>query len=112
MAQRVSPGFIMVCILILTTPATAQITVHSCNGARIDFDGVPDEPAWEQSEVMDDFTQFELVSGAQPTERTEVRFLHDDANLYIGINCFDSNPSGIIAKQMKQDQDPASDDRI
>jgi hypothetical protein len=112
MPQRIFPCLIMICILILTTSATAQIAVHSRNDARIDFDGVPNESAWEQAEVIDDFTQFELVSGAQPTERTEVRLLHDNANLYIGITCYDSDPSGIIAKQMKQDQDPSSDDRI
>ena len=30
------------------------------------------------------------------TERTEVRFLYDDDNLYVGVICFDSEPDKLV----------------
>jgi hypothetical protein len=112
MMRRVILGMLITSLFLGASFATAQITVQSLSNARIDFDGVPNEAAWEQSEVLDDFTQKELIAGAAPSERTEIRFLYDDDNLYIGITCYDSDPAGIVSKQLKRDQEPGSDDHV
>ena len=49
--------------------------------------------AWSraQAEAATDFRQEEPNEGQPATERTEVRILFDDRNLYIGIRAFDSD---------------------
>lgn len=52
------------------------------------------------------------MEGVPATENTEVRVLFDEANLYIGVSCYDSDPQRIIATQMSRDADLSVDDRI
>ncbi len=67
------------------------------------IDGIVDDPVWEQAPVIDQFIQQEPLQGAPATERTEVRLLYDDENLYVAVRAFDSNPDGIIATEMRRD---------
>jgi len=69
----------------------------------VKLDGLLNEPAWKSIEPVSDFTQRELTEGAAPTEKTEVRIMYDDENLYFGVICFDSNPEGIIHRELKWD---------
>ncbi|MBT4483014.1 MAG: carbohydrate binding family 9 domain-containing protein, partial [Candidatus Latescibacteria bacterium] len=71
--------------------------------SKIKLDGLLDEFAWGKVEPVSDFTQSELIEGAAPTEKTEVRFLYDEYNLYIGIVCYDSEPDKIVHKELKRD---------
>ena len=80
-------------------PAMTAARVES--GPKIDGD--LRDPAWEQSEPFSAFRMVFPDLGAEPTERTELRILVDDANLYLGIRCFDRNPKGISANSMAHD---------
>ena len=64
----------------------------------IKLDGRLNEPVWESAEPVSNFTQRELVEGDPATEKTEVRILYDDDNLYVGVKCFDSDPRGLSTK--------------
>ena len=66
-------------------------------------DGRLDEPAWEQAAPATDFIQKFPRNGAPSTERTEVRFLYDDDNLYVGVVCFDSEPDRLVIKDLRED---------
>src|SRR5215208_3901631 len=59
----------------------------------IKIDGRLDEPSWSQAEVATDFRQQEPNEGEPASEKTEVRLLFDDKNLYVGVNAFDSEPA-------------------
>lgn len=107
---RLSALSFLVLILSLA-PAHAQIIVVPAEGP-IKLDGVLLEKAWERAEVISDFTQRELMEGAAPTERTEVRIIHNGDNLYIGVKCFDSEPDKILHKELKWDTGMGSDDRF
>ena len=72
-------------------------------GETITIDGRLDEPAWELAPPVGDLIQRRPRSGEPMTERTEVRFLYDDDNLYIGVICFDSDPDGIIVNSLQKD---------
>jgi len=49
--------------------------------------------------------------GEPSTERTEVRILYDDENLYLGVYCFDSaGPEGITMTDISRDYAPANTD--
>ncbi|MSR23379.1 MAG: hypothetical protein EXR92_07550, partial [Gemmatimonadetes bacterium] len=55
----------------------------------ITVDGDLDEPVWMTAPAAADFIQTAPDDGAAPTQRTEVRFLYDDDNLYIGAWLWD-----------------------
>ena len=66
---------------------------HAADGQRPVIDGRVDEALWMQVEPFSTFIQQEPNEGLPATERTELRFLLDRQNLYIGIICFDADPS-------------------
>src|SRR5512138_3699529 len=47
------------------------------------IDGRLDDPAWRSAAVFVDFRQVEPHPEGGPSEKTELRILYDDANLYI-----------------------------
>ncbi len=84
--------------------------VHVAPPPRID--GRLDEECWQAAPQIGALTQVEPHEGAPPSERTEVRLLFDEAHLYIGVRCFDREPSRIIATQMARDAVLDYDDRL
>ena len=75
-------------------------------------DGRLDEPAWEQAAPATDFIQKFPRNGAPSTERTEVRFLYDDDNLYVGVVCFDSEPDKLVIKDLREDFELGATDAV
>jgi hypothetical protein len=80
--------------------------------ARITVDGILNEPEWAAASSIGELVQREPKPGEKPTEQTEVKILYDSLNVYIGIMCYDSRPSQIVATQMSRDADLSADDRI
>jgi len=72
-------------------------------GDPVDLDGVLDEPAWSEAEAATGFTQREPEQGEPASEPTEVRVLYTDSHLYLGIRAHDSDPSAIVANEMRRD---------
>ena len=68
------------------------------------MDGIVDESSWTLAEVATNFLQREPREGQPATERTEVRILYDDENLYVGLIAYDSDPSAIIATELRRDE--------
>lgn len=69
-----------------------------------ELDGrIAGESIWESAAPGDRFTQIEPSEGAPMSERTEVRVLYTDTTLYIGVICFDRDPSGIVAADPRRD---------
>src|SRR5690349_13446315 len=87
-------GYVCAALLVLSLPVFAQE-----NGTRrikvlhiddpIKIDGRLDEPVWSQAEEAADFRQQEPNEGQPASEKTEVRLLFDDKNLYVGVHAFD-----------------------
>ena len=92
-----------------TLPLSAQQTngAHQAQAVRVeqgpDIDGDLSDGIWGNAALIDAFIQQEPDEGAAATERTEVRLLYDESNLYIGVQAFDSDPAGIIATEMRRD---------
>jgi len=88
-------------------PAAVTQTVRSVrigpSSEAPTLDGLLSDPVWQTAPVFADFRMVEPEPNAAPTERTELRILHDDANLYIGLFCADSDPSRISANTMAHD---------
>lgn len=100
-------------IVTSTETRTSQPNVYSLlTSVPPVIDGRLDDPCWANGRVIDQFTQVEPREGAAPSERTEVRLLHDRDHLFIAVHCFDREPAKIVAKQMQRDADMDSDDTI
>lgn len=69
----------------------------------VHLDGRLDEADWQKAPVISDFTQSFPKPGAQPTDRTEVRVLYDDAALYVGVRMFDAHPDSIASQLARRD---------
>ncbi len=67
------------------------------------MDGIVDDASWALADVASDFLQREPQEGRPASERTEVRILYDDQNLYVGLIAYDTNPSGILATELRRD---------
>jgi hypothetical protein len=80
-------------------------------GLAINLDGRIDEAVWATATPITDFTQQEPVEGAEPSERTEIRVVFDEDNLYIGAILYD-DPEGVMAFQRERDAFLSTDDRF
>jgi len=104
-----------------TTPSPTPLSQDSTRSRRIHvmrsadtikIDGLLDEPAWSLAQPATEFLQERPSEGAPATERTEVRVLFDDKNIYFGIHAFDSEASHINARDLMRDSNFPNDDRI
>ncbi len=79
---------------------------------KIKFDGVLSEPVWKEVPHITNFTQRDLNYGEPVTERTETAIVYDNNTMYIGVWCYQKDPSKIVAKNMNRDFDYRSDDNF
>jgi hypothetical protein len=87
---------------------------RTANATRVEhppkLDGTVDDPEWQMASPITNFLQREPFEGQTPTEKTEVRVLYDKHNVYFGIHCFDSDPSNIVATELRRDVSQELDD--
>ncbi len=83
-------------------PATKRLSARRVTAPPI-IDGALDDVAWRQAEPVSDFVQTEPLEGQPATEKTEVRLLYDDVAIYVGVICFDSEPSQIVSTDSRRD---------
>lgn len=88
---------------VLASPAEPKTITARWAEHPITVDGQLDESDWALAEPVSDFVQSEPDEGASPSERTEVRVLFDDNNLYFGIYCYDSQPDQLVISALKRD---------
>ena len=80
--------------------------------ADLRIDGVLDDEAWRTAQWFSDFRQKEPVEGAEPSERTEIAFVFDDGNLYVGARMHASDPSTILAALSRRDDGSSRSDKL
>ncbi len=68
------------------------------------LDGDLSDLVWALAVPFSSFLMVEPVPGSEPTEKTELRVLFDEDNLYLGIYCYDSEPKRIAANSLAHDQ--------
>jgi uncharacterized protein DUF5916/cellulose/xylan binding protein with CBM9 domain len=76
------------------------------------LDGTLDDPVWQSAIAITDFRQREPLEGQSPTEKTEVRILYTRHAVYFGVHCYDSQPSRIIATELRRDVPQDLDDHF
>ena len=89
-AQSLQPGTPPVDSVRRTGHAAMPSVVAARLSTPIRLDGRLDDEAWAAAVPAADFTQNDPAEGQPASERTEVRFMYDDAALYIGARMWDS----------------------
>ena len=80
--------------------------------SKLKIDGDLVESQWQHACFQGHFVQREPLIGEKATEKTKVAVLRDKHFLYIGVKCFDSDPSKIIAREMRRDARMDNDDNF
>jgi hypothetical protein len=83
-------------------PKKRAQAVRIPNG-RIAVDGALSEEEWRLATPAANFVQQTPVEYGTPTEPSEVRFLYDDENLYVGAMLYDDQPDRLITNELKRD---------
>jgi len=95
--------------LFLNSPVWAQAERPMIMAVRIDaqdapiIDGDLSDPVWARAMAIDDFKQKRPNPGAPPSERTVLRILYDENNLYFSVYAYDSMPDQIAVRAMARD---------
>src|SRR5713101_3661162 len=100
----------------LPNQAHTQEGTRMAEAIRVDraprLDGTLNDPLWQLAKPVTDFRQREPHEGDPATEKTEVRILYTRHAVYFGIQCYDSEPSRIIATELRRDVSQELDDHF
>jgi hypothetical protein len=92
-------------------PVAQAVQIQSAEAPTLDGD--LSDAVWARAPVItEEFRQVEPNAGDMPTERTEIRVLFDDENIYFGINLLDSEPDQIVTRIMTRDGNLATGDNF
>jgi hypothetical protein len=74
------------------------------------LDGVLDDEIWKMATAINDVHQFSPVDQAEPSEKTVVYIAYDEHYFYLAARLLDSDPHGIVSRQLVQGGNFTSDD--
>src|SRR5215470_3493415 len=102
-----------------TGPAIPDSQIdYTLRAVRIDsseapnIDGDLSDPVWAKAAVLDDFRQVEPDTGAPASERTVLKILYDENNLYFGVYLYDDEPDKIQVRSMTRDGPVFAEDQF
>jgi hypothetical protein len=76
------------------------------------IDGDLSDPVWAKAAVLDDFRQMDPNPGQPATERTVLRILYDENNIYFGVYLYDDEPDKIAVRSMSRDGPVFAEDQF
>jgi hypothetical protein len=111
---------LLISFILLPFAAFAQpSTVPTITAGKLDgsaegpvIDGRVNDAVWQSVAPYSTFTQQDPIEGAPASEKTEVRVVVGNGNVYVGIIAFDSDPSKIIVSQARRDASLTDTDSI
>ena len=93
--------------LILMAALASSVRAVEIKAVRVaespKIDGLLSESVWQSALPFSGFRMVEPQPNQDPTEKTELRVVYDEANLYIGVLCYDSEPGRIAANSLAHD---------
>lgn len=97
-------GLSVACFLCILNPLHAQSLLVMPTDSAIQVDGLLTEHVWKQAQVATNFILNFPNDTAQAYNQTEVRLTYDRQNLYVGVICYDKDPSRrYIASSLRRD---------
>ena len=103
---------ITACVLLSTPVVTySQNLVASAaqTSERIVVDGILEDAVWAVAPAKTEFTQRDPDEGKPATEQTDLRIAYDEANIYFGVRLFDREPSRIVQRLSRRDDESNAD---
>jgi hypothetical protein len=89
---------------IISRDASGRATIRAVRlTTPMRIDGVLDEPIYTTIPPITDFIQQEPVGGEPATEKTELWVAFDDDNMYVLFRCWETDPSRVVANEMRRD---------
>ena len=104
---------LLICLLAFLAVAelravdSSSVVVITRLAGTIEFDGIPDEAAWQAISPFQMVTH-SPVFGQEPTEKTDIRVTYDDEYIYIGA-CFYAEDASLIQSSTKKRDDLGGD---
>src|SRR5260221_6939529 len=99
-----------------TVPQVETRAPDAAEAVRVDhapkLDGSLGDPLWQSAKPVTEIRQREPNEGERSTETTEVRILYTRHAVYFGIHCYDSEPSRIVATELRRDVTQDLDDHF
>jgi hypothetical protein len=93
-----------------TRPSIRAVRINTTEAPAIDGD-LSDE-AWAKAAVIDELRQRSPNPYEPASERTVVRILYDENNLYFSFYNYDSTPDQIVARNMQRDGQGFTSDSV
>lgn len=90
-----------------STSASKPVRIYTTTRlttARPVIDGILNDECWKTGEWAGDFVQWIPKEGAKPSQKTQVKILYDDKNLYVALRAFDTEPQKISRKAGRRDE--------
>jgi hypothetical protein len=89
---------------VFAEDADGRVTLRATRLATpLTLDGALDEAAYRDIRPITRFVQMEPRQGEAATERTEAWLLFDDQYFYVSVRAYDSDPSRLVANEMRRD---------
>jgi len=66
-------------------------------------DGRLNDACWDEGTWAGDFVQQRPVEGATPSQKTEIKILYDEHNIYVAIRAYDNEPNKIDRQMGRRD---------
>lgn len=102
-------------VRLVTTQSSGQ-ALRPIYAVRVDkgpkMDGVLNDAVWKEARPIEGFVQRDPDYWVPTTERTVARILYDHKQIYFGFECFDSEPTQIVANYMRRDSELWGDDHV
>jgi len=76
------------------------------------IDGILDDEAWQNAAVATDFMQFTPKQDTLSNDKTEVRFVYDNAGIYVAAKMYSDDPSAIVRQLGPRDRLRVTADRF
>ncbi len=93
-------------LLALATTVTPHLGAARADRAPV-LDGRLDDAVWQRAEASETFTQKVPSSGEAPSERTIVRVVYDNDNVYVGIDC--PQKEAVVGRLTRRDRNVEAD---
>ena len=107
-----SLSIILLSFLAMSQEAERPSISSTLANEDIKVDGRLNEAEWSRADSITSLTMVEPVENGTPTFPTVVKILVTPKNIYLGIQCFDDQPDGIVAFSKARDSELENEDYI
>ncbi len=86
-------------------PQSSGLEEYTISALKIEnnsvkLDGILEEPEWQRAEAITELIQCEPTFGIPLSEKTTIRILYDDENIYFGAVCYYQDIKDLVASKL------------